>query len=222
MRYKIGLLMFFVILSFSFYAQTQTGENILSMNEFSNENVSTKKKRKHCFEQYVYIPELTMSTLFLGTGKDALQGIGPAVGLDMIFTKQKSGFSFFIHNTTACWFSLPKDIENYSGPKDVQLLFIPVTSFHFLFGYTYGRGKDLEVSAGIGPGIVFVPFLFSLTTELTISKYFSKKYGIVFSVKNALPLIPFSGPKREDGRRTYSFLFADVLDINIGAAFRLN
>lgn len=44
MRYKIGLLMFFVILSFSFYAQTQTGKNILSMNEFSNENVSTKKK----------------------------------------------------------------------------------------------------------------------------------------------------------------------------------
>lgn len=188
--------------------------------------IGRKKLKKHnpLFEQYVFIPEFTLSSLFLGISPDSTQGLGPSIGLDMIFTKMKSGFSFFMHTTSSLWFLLPKYIENYKTVKDAQLLFIPVTAFHFMFGYTYGRGKDFEISAGLGPAIGCVPLpnCIGLSAELAITKYFSKKYGITFSALNSFTFIPFGTYyDAETGKRKNGFLFADMFNLNIGTAFRL-
>ena len=152
--------------------------------------------------------------------------MGPSLNLDMIFTKEKSGFSFFIHNNTAVWFTTyPKDPDEPT-PKLVSL---PLTLFHFMFGYTHGRGSNFEISAGIGPGFALSPAHFfrpvtlmpTVSTEIAFTTYFSKKYGLYVSALNSFIFIPFGSYRGADGKRKISYLFIDMLNISIGPSFRL-
>ena len=189
--------------------------------------VKSKKQRKRVFEQYVFAPSFALSTVFLGRRPDLYIIMGPSLNLDMIFTKAKSGFSFFIHNNnTAVWFTAyPKD-PNEPAPK---LGYLPLTLFHFMFGYTHGRGSNFEISAGIGPGFALSPSRFFMpitlipvvSTEIAFTTYFSKKYGLYVSALNSFIFIPFGSYKGSDGKRKSSYLFTDMLNISIGPAFRL-
>lgn len=188
--------------------------------------VKSKKQRKRAFEQYVFAPSFALSTVFLGIPPDLYIIMGPSLNLDMIFTKEKSGFSFFIHNNTAVWFTTyPKDPDE-PGPKLVSL---PLTLFHFMFGYTHGRGSNFEISAGIGPGVALSPAHFfrpvtllpAVSTEIAFTTYFSKKYGLYVSALNSFIFIPFGSYRGADGKRKTSYLFIDMLNISIGPSFRL-
>ena len=178
------------------------------------------------FEQYVFAPSFALSTVFLGIRPDLYIIMGPSLNLDMIFTKEKSGFSFFIHNNTAVWFTTyPKDPDEPT-PKLVSL---PLTLFHFMFGYTHGRGSNFEISAGIGPGFALSPAHFfrpvtlmpTVSTEIAFTTYFSKKYGLYVSALNSFIFIPFGSYRGPDGKRKISYLFIDMLNISIGPSFRL-
>ncbi|MGI5075904.1 DUF2715 domain-containing protein [Treponema vincentii] len=188
--------------------------------------VKPKKQRKRVFEEYVFAPSFALSTVFLGMPPDLYIIMGPSLNLDMIFTKEKSGFSFFIHNNTAVWFTTyPKDPDE-PGPKLVSL---PLTLFHFMFGYTHGRGSNFEISAGIGPGFALSPVHFfrpvtllpAVSTEIAFTTYFSKKYGLYISALNSFIFIPFGSYRGPDGKRKSSYLFIDMLNISIGPSFRL-
>ena len=188
--------------------------------------VKSKKQRKRAFEQYVFAPSFALSTVFLGIRPDLYIIMGPSLNLDMIFTKEKSGFSFFIHNNTAVWFTTyPKDPDEPT-PKLVSL---PLTLFHFMFGYTHGRGSNFEISAGIGPGFALSPAHFfrpvtlmpTVSTEIAFTTYFSKKYGLYVSALNSFIFIPFGSYRGADGKRKISYLFIDMLNISIGPSFRL-
>ena len=188
--------------------------------------VKPKKQRKRVFEEYVFAPSFALSTVFLGMPPDLYIIMGPSLNLDMIFTKEKSGFSFFIHNNTAVWFTTyPKDPDE-PGPKLVSL---PLTLFHFMFGYTHGRGSNFEISAGIGPGFALSPAHFfmpltpipAVSTEIAFTTYFSKKYGLYISALNSFIFIPFGSYRGPDGKRKSSYLFIDMLNISIGPSFRL-
>ena len=188
--------------------------------------VKSKKQRKRVFEQYVFAPSFALSTVFLGIRPDLYIIMGPSLNLDMIFTKEKSGFSFFIHNNTAVWFTTyPKDPDEPT-PKLVSL---PLTLFHFMFGYTHGRGSNFEISAGIGPGFALSPAHFfrpvtlmpTVSTEIAFTTYFSKKYGLYVSALNSFIFIPFGSYRGADGKRKISYLFIDMLNISIGPSFRL-
>ena len=176
--------------------------------------VKSKKQRKRAFEQYVFAPSFALSTVFLGIPPDLYIIMGPSLNLDMIFTKEKSGFSFFIHNNTAVWFTTyPKDPDE-PGPKLVSL---PLTLFHFMFGYTHGRGSNFEISAGIGPGVALSPAHFfrpvtllpAVSTEIAFTTYFSKKYGLYVSALNSFIFIPFGSYRGPDGKRKSSYLFIE-------------
>ena len=188
--------------------------------------VKPKKQRKRVFEEYVFAPSFALSTVFLGMPPDLYIIMGPSLNLDMIFTKEKSGFSFFIHNNTAVWFTTyPKDPDE-PGPKLVSL---PLTLFHFMFGYTHGRGSNFEISAGLGPGFALSPVHFfrpvtllpAVSTEIAFTTYFSKKYGLYISALNSFIFIPFGSYREPDGKRKSSYLFIDMLNISIGPSFRL-
>ena len=188
--------------------------------------VKPKKQRKRVFEEYVFAPSFALSTVFLGMPPDLYIIMGPSLNLDIIFTKEKSGFSFFIHNNTAVWFTTyPKDPDE-PGPKLVSL---PLTLFHFMFGYTHGRGSNFEISAGIGPGFALSPVHFfrpvtllpAVSTEIAFTTYFSKKYGLYISALNSFIFIPFGSYRGPDGKRKSSYLFIDMLNISIGPSFRL-
>ena len=188
--------------------------------------VKSKKQRKRVFEQYVFAPSFALSTVFLGIRPDLYIIMGPSLNLDMIFTKEKSGFSFFIHNNTAVWFTTyPKDPDEPT-PKLVSL---PLTLFHFMFGYTHGRGSNFEISAGIGPGFALSPAHFfrpvtlmpTVSTEIAFTTYFSKKYGLYVSALNSFIFIPFGSYRGSDGKRKTSYLFIDMLNISVGPSFRL-
>lgn len=188
--------------------------------------VKSKKQRKRAFEEYVFAPSFALSTIFLGIQPDLYMIMGPSLNLDMIFTKEKSGFSFFIHNNTAVWFTAyPKDPDE-PAPK---LAFLPLTLFHFMFGYTHGRGSYFEISAGIGPGFALSPAHFfrpvtllpAVSTEIAFTTYFSKKYGLYVSALNSFVFIPFGSYRGSDGKRKTSYLFIDMLNISIGPSFRL-
>ena len=188
--------------------------------------VKPKKQRKRVFEEYVFAPSFALSTVFLGMPPDLYIIMGLSLNLDMIFTKEKSGFSFFIHNNTAVWFTTyPKDPDE-PGPKLVSL---PLTLFHFMFGYTHGRGSNFEISAGIGPGFALSPVHFfrpvtllpAVSTEIAFTTYFSKKYGLYISALNSFIFIPFGSYRGPDGKRKSSYLFIDMLNISIGPSFRL-
>ena len=188
--------------------------------------VKPKKQRKRVFEEYVFAPSFALSTVFLGMPPDLYIIMGPSLNLDMIFTKEKSGFSFFIHNNTAVWFTTyPKDPDE-PGPK---LVYLPLTLFHFMFGYTHGRGSNFEISAGIGPGFALSPVHFfrpvtllpAVSTEIAFTTYFSKKYGLYISALNSFIFIPFGSYRGPDGKRKSSYLFIDMLNISIGPSFRL-
>ena len=188
--------------------------------------VKPKKQRKRAFEQYVFAPSFALSTVFVGIQPDLYILMGPSLNLDMIFTKEKSGFSFFIHNNTAVWFTTYPKEPNETAPR---LAFLPLTLFHFMFGYTHGRGCNFEISAGIGPGFALSPAHFfmpitlmpAVSTEIAFTTYFSKKYGLYVSALNSFIFIPFGSYRGSDGKRKSSYLFTDMLNISIGPAFRL-
>lgn len=188
--------------------------------------VKAKKQRKRAFEQYVFAPSFALSTVFLGMQPDLYIIMGPSLNLDMIFTKEKSGFSFFIHNNTAVWFTTyPKDPDE-PGPKLVSL---PLTLFHFMFGYTHGRGSNFEISAGFGPAFALSPLHFfmpvalipAVSTEIAFTTYFSKKYGLYVSALNSFMFMPFNSYREADGKRKTSYFFIDMFNISIGPSFRL-
>lgn len=188
-----------------------------------------KKPFKRTFEQYVFAPSLAVSTVFLGVPPYNDEWVGPSLNLDMIFTKEKSGFSFFIHNNTAVWFYPPAKKYRRAENNDSPLAFLPLVFFHFMLGYTHGRGTSFEISAGIGPGFSFSPAHFfmpivpfpGISTEIAFSKYFNKKFGIYFSALNSFTFIPFGSSIDENGKRHNALLFADMLNISIGPSFRL-
>ena len=188
--------------------------------------VKSKKQRKRVFEQYVFAPSFALSTVFVGIQPDLYILMGPSLNLDMIFTKEKSGFSFFIHNNTAVWFTTYPKEPNETAPR---LAFLPLTLFHFMFGYTHGRGSNFEISAGIGPGFALSPAHFfmpitlmpAVSTEIAFTTYFSKKYGLYVSALNSFIFIPFGSYMGPDGKRKSGYLFTDMLNISIGPAFRL-
>ena len=188
--------------------------------------VKAKKQRKRAFEQYVFAPSFALSTVFLGMQPDLYIIMGPSLNLDMIFTKEKSGFSFFIHNNTAVWFTTyPKDPDE-PGPKLVSL---PLTLFHFMFGYTHGRGSNFEISAGLGPAFALSPLHFfmpvalipAVSTEIAFTTYFSKKYGLYVSALNSFMFMPFGSYREADGKIKTSYFFIDMFNISIGPSFRL-
>ena len=188
--------------------------------------VKPKKQRKRVFEEYVFAPSFALSTIFLGIQPELYMIMGPSLNLDMIFTKEKSGFSFFIHNNTAVWFTTYPKAPDETAPR---LAFLPLTLFHFMFGYTHGRGSNFEISAGIGPGFALSPAHFfmpltpipAVSTEIALTTYFSKKYGLYVSALNSFVFIPFGSYRGPDGKRKSSYLFTDMLNISIGPSFRL-
>lgn len=174
------------------------------------------------FSQQVYSLSLASSNLFLKTNP-VKAGMGVALNLDMIFSQKKTGFSFFIHNLNAAWFYFPTLKNKY----DIQVI-PPVTSLHFLFGYTYGCGTNFEISAGIGPGVLLSPVFFfvpiappAVSTEIAFIKYFNKKYGLYISALNSFTFKPAGTAEHFDGSRYTGLLFMDVLTINLGISFRL-
>ncbi len=162
------------------------------------------------FEEYILTPKLGVS-LTLPTGKEhpAFQAwhAGPSIDFDAKFN-HKSGFSFLITN------SLCSIIDMDLKPPTWKFQQSPFLSF--LFGYTYGLGKDFQFTAATGISVAASFTAPSIPVQLDFSYFLTEEYGICCSLTNNFVIgLPF---KNSLGTTQW---FNDFIEISVGASFKL-
>ena len=163
----------------------------------------------------------------------------PAVGLDMHFIHENSGFTFSLINNAA----LPVGIYK-SGGFGAESMKVRgfIWDGQMLFGYTYGIKQPFSIHAGIGPGLALGRFwtrsngqglenFYHAWTPIALhigfQYIFTEHIGINIGLHD---MISFSGLLRsmeksniaDDNNKVGStFGFGNVFTLRIAAAFRL-
>ena len=174
-------------------------------------NTAPLQKKHAGFDEYLFAPTAGMGIGFeLSTSKNTLElpfVLGPSIKFDMQFSL-RSGFSFLLLNEV--FFPLAYTATNKDS---AQAGYIPVWHGGVLFGYTHGVKTDLEITAAGGLGVMFI--LPELVTQLSISKFFTEKYGLYFTLNNKFVFLPAA--LADDGKmRAMS-----TVDAALGASFRI-